>query len=221
MKYMETTCPSCDDVYSKIGLHWTKSDCYVEPSQRKKEIMRGLLLGDGTIVTTGKTPSLHIPNINREFLSWVDEELGVFSNGVKFRASGEQLARYNDSDGETNDQYIVRTPSSEWLENLSDWYSTGEKEFPDNPVSPLTASVWYCCDGNLNNNKGSYRAKIYADNERGNDEKLISIFSECPVEPNISGGTIYFSVSDTDKFLQWMDGPIQGFEYKWETETFK
>lgn len=212
---METVCPSCGGSYSKIGLHWTKSNCSVEPNLRQKEILKGLLLGDGTIVTTGTTPALHINNTNKEFLEWLDEELGIFSNGVKFHASGEQLANYNDSDGETSDQYILRTPTNEWFESLSSWYDNGEKVFPEFNITQLTAGVWYCCDGTLNTNHGSHRAMISVANERGNEEKLISMFNNSPVSPSVSGKTIYFSVKDTLDFLNWIEGPLPGFEYKW------
>lgn len=213
-------CPECEKDYTKLGMHITKSECSPKISDGQYDILTGLLLGDGTLHDTGRNPAIYANNTNEKFLEWVSDELGWLTGGVSIHQTGEELQEYNSKlngfAGETKDQYIVRTVSHSGLDLYRDWYNP-DKTFPESiRVNPVQTSVWYCCDGTLN----SGRPKISIANERGNQEKMKRIFSDCPAEPSISGKSLYFNKGEDDKFFSWIKGPLPGFEYKW-TETFK
>jgi hypothetical protein len=146
-------CPECGAEYQRLAMHWNRSDCpYPTVGERRREILRGVLMGDGDL--HGRRDTNHhfrVRMTSRAFLDHLDDELGVLSKGVYLaRSASEQVetARQNQRDGrdgfevvnpgEYSDLYGLRSCSHPELNDLRRWYDGSEKRFP--PDLELTPS---------------------------------------------------------------------------------
>lgn len=213
-----THCHSCGDEYQKIGRHWYGSDCpYPKPTERQSEIITGMLMGDASISGgTQGNPFLQAEMVNEEFLLWLHEELGHLSANVKMVNTASEQASRNNSDGEYQDVYKIVTRRNPNLEKWQDWYSSGEKVFPDITLTPTIAGVWYCCDGwkNEQSNGRPYVA-IGAANEIERSDRLIEMFEQQGFEASWVRRSIRLTVDDSETFWSWAEKP-PGFKYKWQ-----
>jgi len=224
---MSKTCPKCGDDFKSLGGHLSRSSCdYPELSDNQHQIVTGVLMGDGCIDTSGAgKPYLQIESITEPYLQYLDNELGVFSNGVKFVKSAEDSAESNRESGfhqnavseNYNDVYKLSTMRAPCFEEFLGWYDTGKKEFPEIEVTPTILKHWYACDGSLNTHENSGSIEISAKNERDNLEDMKDSFSnEGLPEPELYGyGYLNFDVESSKLLLEYMGEPLPGFEYKW------
>lgn len=201
-------CPTCKLEYHSLGSHWNNCvDCCCPPlGSTKLELLTGAVMGDATISGRSSTPYFILKMQSKEFLEWFSNKAGFIVSDVK-NGSG--------------DMHYVKSPSTDKLEFLSDWYTEEGKRFKEIQLSPLRAKVWYCCDGYLD--WGKERAnpvmRIAAENESDRPEYLKSLFKERGFDARFTGHSLYFTVEETKKVLNWMGGPAPGFEYKWVTEN--
>lgn len=225
-------CFSCDYEGNKRGLgsHYGSSpDHRPALSDEQHDIITGLLMGDGHINRSKKTPNLRAEMINKEYLQYLDNKFPHISLGVtKSRTSSQQAKNHRDSGFNTDassdtysDCYWWETMAHQELFEYADWYESGEKTFPDNiEISPTILKHWYVCDGGLND--GSIR--IYLHNERNNKDKIQRYFDSVCKDNiawsevdrgNRSHTSINFTRRDTDHLLSYMEGPLPGFSRKW------
>lgn len=211
-------CPSCENYYKRIGVHWTGSDCsHPELSDFQKEVAIGMLLGDGYIETNDAASygRLETAMVNRPFVEWMDEVFGIVSTGIKETYTTEsrrELPSINESLDYDN-VYRWRTRRHPFFEELRQWYDTGKKRFPEDlDLTPTVAKVWYCCDGTL---QEDFEARIYSHNEIDRLDVLTAWFDEVDFTPRIGEGYIYFTSEETKRFLDWMGAAPSGFGYKW------
>jgi hypothetical protein len=83
---MSGICPSCGEEFDKPGLHWSHGTCpYPDISPIREAVFKGLLMGDGSIPKQSGSNSalLHLPMINRRFLEWIDERLGILTRASR------------------------------------------------------------------------------------------------------------------------------------------
>lgn len=141
--------------------------------------------------------------VTREFLKWVDEELGIFSKGIK---------RVNNTKDETHQQlYRLSTRRNPHLSKYCSWYETGSKRFPDNlKLTPLKLKMWYVSDGNLEDTP-----KITSVNEEDRPEYIIELFEDVGITVTMPDSRIRIASSDAGKFFQYIGEPVPDFEYKW------
>lgn len=226
-------CPNCEDYEGDwIGSHWqrSKSCSYPEPTQYQKEILTGMLMGDGYIDTSNKSPRMKLDMINKKFLEWFDQEMGIFTTGVRLnRTAAESFSNMENADFITptrvenyHDVHRLYTRSIPWLQTLERWYNSGSKRFPDNlSLTPEIAKIWYVSDGGLYmGNVQSGYAEIYTSNESDRGDYLEDLFQKVGFDVKFSSGTIRFSTNETQDFLDWIGSPPPGFEYKWEIDDF-
>lgn len=197
----------------------------LENDKRKKEILRGLLMGDGTVGKTasGKRNNLKVEMTKREFLDWVARQLGDLVSLLKKSREAEDLAEKNRRHGHTvneeniNDEHILGTVATDFTTRMRDrWYPNGEKRFPDDlDLTPEMTRIWYVCDGSLARNEV---AVIYAHNEISRQDYMESLFDDTPFNPSFNytgGGGLQFTKEETPEFLRWIGDPVPGYEYKW------
>ena len=80
---IEEKCPSCGNWYKKIGVHWVNGSCSIPPiSEKKYQMIVGLIMGDGCINNGNKNCFAQIYNSNITFLKYLDEVFGWLSNGI-------------------------------------------------------------------------------------------------------------------------------------------
>lgn len=195
-------------------------------TDRQKEIIIGLLMGDAWIAKDeNKNAKLSVEMINKDFLEYVNTELGDIVSICRLKSTAKELADKNRKYGYTvneskyNDIYTLRTRSLEYFNELHQWYSSGKKRFPkDLELTPLIVKVWYCCDGSYCDN--SYPV-IYSSNESDNREMVLDLFKNTQIDPSYidsGGGAINFKRSGSDDFFNYIGDPLPGFEYKWPEE---
>jgi len=230
-------CPVCGEGFKQVGIHWSSGDVCHEPplSEYLFDIIKGNLMGDGCIDKADKNPNLVCEMTNREYLEFLDDELGVFSTQVRMTKTAEEAAKENrERDFRPNakaedysDKYSLRTRNLEQLEELSDWYSSGKKVFPEDlELTPTILKHWYVCDGHYSLKEESVRGNIVLsmNNERDNKEKIEKYFDDIGVEVGRwreydAGDYIdcsaVFHADETERLFEYMGSPLPGFEYKW------
>lgn len=212
---MSKTCPNCENEYERIGSHWThNSDCnHPSLTDKQLEISVGLLMGDGCIAgQEDRNPRLIAMMNSENYLKYVDKQFGVLGNGVSIQTRpNQQIYRWSS----------VNHPE---LSELSDWYSSGEKIWPDNiNLTPTVLKHWYCGDGYLENDN---RFGIAMANEIENTEKVSRYFSRVGLpEPDFysyrnkdSGHNqckLVYNRLSSSTIYEYMGKPLPDFEYKW------
>jgi hypothetical protein len=231
-------CEQCGNKYKRIGQHWSmgKGCEHSNISQYKKDILTGILMGDGTIGNKDKTNQyIKAAMISPNYLEYVDNKLGWLSTGVKFHISSEEIAKKDSKRGfNTNakaenysDQYVLTTRSHPFITSLTDWYSTGEKVWPDDiELTPTVLKHWYIGDGYYDNNGSNNYISIAMANEIENMDKVFNYFSSVglpePYDYFISSRKngsnrchVEWTVEGSQKLFQYMGEPLPDFEYKW------
>lgn len=224
-------CHECGAKRKRIAQHWTMGSCNPpELTDRQCNIITGLALGDGSIMRPTKTPRVQVNSREKDFLSFLHQEFGVFSAMAPHkRDSAEELAKADRESGfhkgakadNYRDKYQWQSICSEVFEPWREWYSSGSIVWPgDVELKPLTMSVWYASDASYDPNHGRGRVMIDTANEKDNKEKVLSYFDSIPVEtPQWDEyneySTIRFTADGTEQLLEYMDEIIPGYEYKW------
>jgi endogenous inhibitor of DNA gyrase (YacG/DUF329 family) len=150
-------CPECALAYDSLGSHWSLSDCSPpELTQRQREILTGVVMGDGHVAVSDTAPYVVLTGVRREFIKWFSDEMGVFSRGVREGSTDDELLEralahgggFATEDSEFRDQYTAHTCVSEVFQPWREWYGKDGKQFPTElDFTSLVAKVWYVCDG--------------------------------------------------------------------------
>lgn len=228
-------CHKCKKDFSRIGYHWTNGSCdFPDIPGELMEYLVGAMMGDATLRTRTKHPSIQLYMANKGFLEWLDDKLGWLSTGVSLYRTAESSADISRNNGhpdadptDYSDIYALRTRTMKAFERFESWYAGGTKTFPPELVlTPGSLGVWYACDGSLNYDRRYPNSRPYltigvgANLDNGNVATIRSMFTEsdAPIPPTIDSDSVRFTVNDSKDVLQWMEGPFPGIEYKWETD---
>lgn len=236
-------CEQCTKEWDAVGRHWGQSKkCeYPELEGLKKEILIGLLMGDGSIMQREATNQyLRVNMITEPFLDWLDVQLGWLSTGVRLQITAKENALKSresgfDSDAleeNYNDVHFLRTRTHPSITELTQWYQSGKKVWPvDLELTPTALLMWYVGDGCFHNNGGKRYVTIAMSNEREYKNKVEYYFEGVEVpkpsywsESERHDGTFNcaanWTVSDSKQLFEYMsqspfwNGPPPGFEYK-------
>lgn len=216
-------CPNCGCDYTRLGSHW-RSCGYPELSNKKHEILTGILMGDGSVhIRENKTPAIQIRMTCKPYLDYLDEIFGVYSTGLSLVESAEAASNRLGGNMENySDQYLLRLRASSEFERYESWYQSGSKVFPDEiDLTPTVLKHWYVGDGTLGGYNGRRpRMRISAPNEEANVEKIRQYFVRAGLpEPTFSHQENDFEIrygsEDTPLFFDYVGDAPPGFEYKW------
>jgi len=155
---MSDKCLQCGKEFERLSQHWALSTCS-EPdlTDKQKEIVKGLLMGDGTLANREETPYLQCIMTNKDYLKFLSEKFET-SSEVTLSKTAKQSAEedidsgFNPKASEQNYKNVYRwaTATRKSLKPFSKWYKTSEKLFPENLVlTPTCLRHWYVCDGGL------------------------------------------------------------------------
>lgn len=231
-------CPSCGNEYEKIGNHWHQSDCdYPAISQHQREVLTGLLMGDGWVERADNSKACIRANmITKKYLEYLEDLMGVLGLGVSFYRSAEELVKQSKETGFNNkatveaysDQYTWSTRRAPSLNQFAQWYGDNGKVWPSNiSLTPTVLKHWYVGDGFFRTTQTNNHIGIAMANERKNKEKVERMFMMGPGvkvsrwDENYREDTdswycgAIFSVEDSYKLFDYMGKPLPGFEYKW------
>jgi hypothetical protein len=182
-------------------------------------------MGDATVEDRGSAGRLTIEVTNKEFLDWVDRELGILSLGVKsYQSSADQTERVDVVGNQKvkehhnfNRTYELKSRSHPFFKELYSWYGEDGKRFPENlELTPLKAKMWYCCDGSLvRSDSQRPHARFYTKNEDDRLDTLTSYFRDKGLDAREYVGAVGFTADGTEELLDWMGNPPSGMQYKW------
>jgi hypothetical protein len=97
---------------------------------------------------------------------------------------------------------------------MREWYSSGEKRFPDDlELDPIAVKYWYAGDGRLATHNVNPFSRIATRNEADRSEWLIELL---PVDATFSSNYINIPTDQTPEFLNWLGEAVPGYEYKWD-----
>lgn len=228
---MSDICPVCSEENSRLVQHWDSQRCdFPQLSKHQRDVVTGVLMSDGCINRRkGRNPRLKVDSINEEYLSYLDSIFGAFSTGepkcyrtAEEAAKRDELPRFRNS--EYKDLYTWCSRSVPELEEWANWYSSGQKVWPENiELTSTTLKHLYIGDGSLH--KDHRVITIYLSNEEGNREKINSYFSRVglpePIwniekrEDGSKSVRIRWNKEDSKRLLDYMGEPVKGHEYKW------
>jgi hypothetical protein len=239
---MGDVCEQCEKEYQVIAQHWLQSsDCQHPPlSQHQREIATGVLMGDGTVNRGSKNLRLQSEMISRNYLQYIDNQFGVFGNGVSlYQTAAESAKECRDRgfspDADADDYsnlYRWQSMRHPDFNEFGEWYDSGEKMWPDNiKLTPIVLKHWYCGDGYYDKSGSHNRITIAMANEVDNTDKVDAMFQSVglPMPNNYSiqersNGSVdcnaVWTVEQSRKLWNYMGDPLPDFSYKWP-EDFK
>lgn len=220
---MKEVCPECGKEFQVISQHWRHNESHCpEFTGEQLDILRGVLLGDGSIGKPNATnPMISVGNTNIQFLEHLSEIMGILSTAIRVNKEPE---------GNSSPFYSVKTKHHPQLENVYErWIDETGKHIPTNQISfnKEVMKYWYACDGGLSwrkNGSGNWYAdaSIHVVTEINQVEDISRQISN-DLEPNVyknnGESRISYVSSEADKFLEWLGEPIPGMDYKWETDS--
>lgn len=228
------TCHECEEPFERPGYHWSNGSCdYPAIPEDKDFLVRGLMLGDGTLRTHTSSPFVQTYMINKPFLEWVDNELAWLSTGVSLYRTGERSAEISRNNGhpdaddaDYHDVYVMQTRTMSQFEEYVSWYAGSDrKQFTNVELTPAVAKVWYACDGSLNWDRrypdSRPHVTIGVKDEYGAMDTVQDMFYDSTFmhQPSVGTNSIRFGVEESAELLDWMGAAPPGFEYKWATDS--
>jgi hypothetical protein len=186
--------------------------------------MEGLLLGDADVKRGTNGSIFRIRVTNERFLEWVSARLSPLSRGVFLSASAktqkESALRAGldgaSEDSEFSDLYGLRTVTHPQVDDLADWYSSGQKRYPDS-ITEEMLRMWYVTDGNIH----PYGMRLTCDAQLDKKEEVKEMIQSIDYIDGVSfnkDGTIVIPAEQSREFYRRTKAP-SGFEYKWDTEV--
>jgi len=229
---MGDVCQQCGNKYQIIGTHWSMNSSCNHPSftDHQKEIITGLLMGDGNICTVNKNPYIRAEMISPNYLEYISDQFGVLGGDVSLKMTAAESAKRNrDSRFDPNakeqnysDKYQWQSMSHPELQEFADWYSSGKKVWPaEIELTPTVLKHWYCGDGHWDNSGSRNSIQIAMANEVNNANKVDQMFRNvglpAPSNYNISENNCnaQFTVEQSKELWEYMGEPLPDFEYKW------
>jgi len=235
---MGDVCQQCGNEYQRIGIHWGHPNSLCDfPSftDLQREIITGLLMGDGYISTANKNPHIQAKMISPNYLEYIADEFGVLGSEVSLKHTAAESAKHNRDSGFSpnaeaenySDLYVWCSMSHPELQEFADWYSSGKKVWPEDiQLTPTVLKHWYCGDGCWDNSGSNNYIQISMANEKDNTDKVDQMFRSVrlptPNNYNISerkdGSKIcdaLFTVEQSKELWEYMGEPLPDFEYKW------
>jgi hypothetical protein len=214
-------CPDnrCGREYQQVAIHWD-----AEPDHRptftdeQHEVLKGLVMGDGCVFRNSANPKIEVSMTNQKYLRYLSDIFGVLGTDVRqIRGSTESYSPI----------YGWSTRTHPEIGRYADWYSSGEKVWPEDvELTSRAFKHWYCGDGHFTSTKNAYAAKIALNKEEGNEQKVRSYFenSQLPCfdawdERDTDAGyvncVIRWNHDAARELFKKIGAPLPGFRYKW------
>lgn len=202
VNYMD--CTSCGNTFSSVGQHYRQSVCtYPTLSAYQKDLVEGVLMGDGCIHDDGNERLKFIVEMNNQkFLQWLEIQLKEFTTSI---------VSVNNKD--TYKLTTIRCPEFKKIYNR--WYNNGVKKFPkDLQLTKNKLRMWYVTDGHLRETSGRPNITIGCSNEYDRQEYLSELLPFA--NPSFYSDGLWLSVDETELAFEYMGhNPVKGFDRKW------
>lgn len=193
-------------------------------------------MGDGSVDDKNdsrRNPRLRAAMTTKEYLKYLRDKFPKTSKDLTVHQTDEQLAKRNHKNSflqssnaeDYKTQYKWQTISHPEISQYEEWYSSGEKVWPEVKLTPTTLKHWYVCDGSFNNNEHRFYVELHCSNERKNKEKIERMFDCAGLEVSRwrddkqdSGRyktSAILNNKESEDFFDYIGEPLPGFEYKW------
>jgi len=220
-------CPDCGGWFEILGRHWGLSTCDYSPiSNKKYNMIAGLMIGDGSITRSQNTNSMSVTNTNLSFLHYLHDVFGWLSSTVCEERTAKQAAEmFNMSDGvghtydlsakQCSDIYSLKLKSHPVFDHFACLDKKDLFQFNKFPFTPHLLRMWYVSDGNIN--KSDMTIHFTSHTDSNGVSSVINNFSKIGLDVNYySGGDDFAIHADRDKFFDYIGhDPVPGFGYKW------
>lgn len=227
-------CVDCDGIFRNLGHHWRVSDCdYPRISNKQKEIIKGILMGDGCVKENNEDcHSMTIDITRPKFLKWISEEFPVLFNKPRMILTSEDRLEKDTEDSlfgidenrEYRDMYSVNSRVHPYFTHLrKKWYLEDGKVFPEDlELTPDLLKMWYVTDGGLSFKNGKEQAacvRIYTKNENQRLDFLSSLFDDIGIRNYQTEYAI--NIPEVEDFFGYIGKEsVSGFEYKWAIDNY-
>lgn len=192
-----------------------------------REVIKGCLLGDGSLDLGSTNACLRMSMANEAFLNWLGqtylEPIVADISHTRTPEKGAKKARKsgfrpNAKAENYSHIYQIRTYRLSSLTDMRNkWYPNGKKRFPDDlELTPLSAKIWYCGDGGINISKCT--CGITSKNEKERGSYLEQLFQEKGFNVRYNNKETIRLGKESSSFLEWTGQAPKGFEYKWELQ---
>lgn len=194
-------CHDCGEAFKRAGTHWARSGCsYPEYTTCQKEIVRGLLLGDGRMDHGG----IEIGSTSLKFLEWVAYEMG-------FECKNPSFVHVTDAG---SDYYALRIRKHPYIERFADWAGIPSNSYPPEiRVTPLVMAVWYAGDGYYHPETKCAEIGVTA-TSAGRESVLDGYLKQVGLKARIGHDRIHFRRNETRELLRNIP-EIPGYGFKW------
>ena len=186
-----------------------------------KELLDGLLLGDGSLDFRGQGVRYRHTCKHKEYLEWLKNVM--MSHGIEFTPKiYEKPNGYGTGVG-----YQIYSTNHEFLkDNYSRWYNKeGIKVVPyDLKLTSLLLNQWYIGDGGFDSDKGYLRQIQIAAHSFTFQERdfLVGLLTGLGFKAsNRKKGLICISKKSIQDFLDYIGpSPVKCYKYKWDNTIF-
>ena len=233
----DVLCEQCGDKYKRIGAHWSKSpECSHPPlSESQHELIRGILISQGSIETNSRYPAFRVSSGNKALLDWIADELGVFASSVSLQKTAEEVREAFEARGMSYNnpkpEYRLTMLSHPDLESYSvNWYTmndegTREKHLPVNlPWSPMTLRVWYAFAGYLETSNQASDAVFSVTQQKDDLDVLLRLCDRYTPrvytdESGELGPSVYLHLRNAEALFDDIgEAPVSSVAEKWPDE---
>lgn len=206
-----TECSECGESFESIGTHWRYNDHRPEFTEYQREVIIGLLMGDGSINRGDKNPYLQVEMITEPYMQYLSDIFGELGRGYS-------ISKEATTNRQRKFQFTTRNHPD--LQEYANWYGDTGKVWPDDiDLTPTVLAHWYVGDGHLNESNVTPFIEISMANEIQNKDKVRDMFKTKGLpEPKFNYSSARWSINKSKKLFKYMNGPLPGFEYKWPND---
>lgn len=217
------TCPNCDEEFQRLSMHWRGTCGPPAIARDQRELVAGLLLGNGHVGGNGANKHFRLPTRWRPFARWVFRELGWLAATIVYLDDSRE-----DSERPIPaQQYMVRTHAHPALTRFRSWYDEDGKrclpapeDLPAGRLTPRTGRAWHATAGSLgfsNPEYASTRQAYFSAAADDRAERMSALFESAGFDPTRVGKGVQLPPKQTSAWLDWIGSPVEGIEYKWAT----
>lgn len=202
-------------------MHWREECGPPTVTRGQRELVAGLLLGNGYVGGNGANKHFHLSTQWRPFAVWVFREFGWLAATITFLDG----SRDNRDRTTPAQQYKVRTHAHPALTRFRSWYDeSGERRLPASEnlptgrLTPRAGRAWHATAGSLgwsNLEYASTRQAYFSAEADDRAERVSALFESAGFESTRAGQGVQLPPKQTAVWLNWIGPPVEGVEYKW------
>ena len=190
-------------------------------TREQRELIAGLLLGNGHVGGNGANKHFHLSTRWRPFAVWVFRELSWLAATMVYLDNSQE----NRDRSMPAQQYKIRTHAHPALTRLRSWYGESgtrrlpaPENLPAGRLTPRVGRAWHATAGSLGWSNPDYASTRQAHFSAEADDRadhVSALFESAGFEPTRAGKGVQLPPTQTSAWLDWIGQPVDGVEYKW------